>query len=113
MPVPGCQAAVFVPTQAARLAIVHNRVDSHKALSVFDVSMRKTKYKSDIQSEDRDTSALSKNLPHDGNLSLITAIRNQYWVEEFKGKYFYCILERKEKNVFTRVSLSRGYYLTW
>ncbi|KAM9750865.1 F-box/WD repeat-containing protein 12 isoform 1-T2 [Menidia menidia] len=51
VPVSGCQAAVFIPTQPARLAILHHSQHGHnnKALSVFDVSIKKTKYKSEIQ----------------------------------------------------------------
>ncbi|XP_008286458.1 F-box/WD repeat-containing protein 12 [Stegastes partitus] len=43
VPVAGCQAAVFIPTQPARLAIIDQ---SHRALTVFDVSIKKSKYKS-------------------------------------------------------------------
>lgn len=53
VPVSGCQAAVFIPTQPARLAIIHhNQRPNNKALTVFDVSIKKTKYKSEIQGED-------------------------------------------------------------
>ena len=55
VPVTGCQAAVFVPTQPARLAVIHcTALSTNKALTVFDVSIKKTKYKADIQGEDRD-----------------------------------------------------------
>lgn len=50
VPVAGCQAAVFIPTQPARVAIIHE-CPNNKVLSVFDVSIKKTKYKSEIQSE--------------------------------------------------------------
>ncbi|XP_034552317.1 F-box/WD repeat-containing protein 12 isoform X2 [Notolabrus celidotus] len=50
VPVTGCQAAVFIPTQPARLAIIHhNQRPNNKALTVFDVSIKKSKYKSEIQ----------------------------------------------------------------
>lgn len=63
VPVCGCQAAVFIPTQPARLAIIHPKESSNnKALSVFDVSIKKTKYKSEIQGEDRDTCRLNSNM---------------------------------------------------
>lgn len=53
VPVAGCQAAVFIPTQPARLAVIHCTDRPHnKALSVFDVSIKKTKYKTAIQGED-------------------------------------------------------------
>ncbi|XP_037334194.2 F-box/WD repeat-containing protein 12 isoform X2 [Pungitius pungitius] len=47
VPVTGCQAAVFMPTQAARLALVHQGPRG-TALTVFDVAIQKTKYKSEI-----------------------------------------------------------------
>lgn len=53
VPVTGCNAAVFIPTQPARVAIVHKSPNS-KLLSVFDISIKKTKYKSEIQSEWQD-----------------------------------------------------------
>ncbi|KAI3356892.1 hypothetical protein L3Q82_003539 [Scortum barcoo] len=50
VPVAGCQAAVFIPTQPARLAIIHpNERPNNKAVTVFDVSIKKTKYKTEIQ----------------------------------------------------------------
>ncbi|MEQ2239553.1 hypothetical protein ILYODFUR_005587, partial [Ilyodon furcidens] len=50
VPVPGCQAAVFIPTQPARLAIIHHtELRGNKALTVFDVSIKKMKYKTEIQ----------------------------------------------------------------
>lgn len=52
VPVTGCQAAVFIPTQPARLVIIHcSEHLNNKALTVFDVSIKKTKYKSEIQGE--------------------------------------------------------------
>lgn len=56
VPVTGCQAAVFIPTQSARLAMVHcNEHTNNKALTVFDVSMKKSKYTSQIQGEKGET----------------------------------------------------------
>uniref|UniRef100_A0A3Q2NSL6 Si:ch73-142c19.1 n=1 Tax=Fundulus heteroclitus TaxID=8078 RepID=A0A3Q2NSL6_FUNHE len=50
VPVPGSQAAVFIPTQPARLAIIHHTgPGGNKALTVFDVSIKKMKYKTEIQ----------------------------------------------------------------
>lgn len=50
LPVTGCQAAVFIPTQPARVAVIHQG-PNNKLLSVFDISIKKTRYKSEIQSE--------------------------------------------------------------
>ena len=54
LPVTGCQAAVFIPTQAAMLATIHplGHRSTDKALTVLDVDMKKTKYKTEIQGED-------------------------------------------------------------
>lgn len=52
VPVSGCQAAVFIPTQPARLAVIHHTGHrGNKALTVCDVSLKKTKYKTEIQGE--------------------------------------------------------------
>lgn len=50
LPVTGCRAAVFIPTQPARVAVIHHSQRS-KVLSVLDISIKKTRYKSEIQSE--------------------------------------------------------------
>lgn len=53
VPVRGCWAAVFVPTRPARLAVVHGAEGSaNKALTVFDVGVKKTKYKAEMQGGD-------------------------------------------------------------
>lgn len=54
VPVTGCQVAVFIPTQPSRVAVIHNQHPNKKVLSVFDVSIKKSKYKSDIQGRYRD-----------------------------------------------------------
>lgn len=52
VPVTGCQAAVFIATQPARLAVFHHTGHmGNKALTVCDVSIKKTKYKTEIQGE--------------------------------------------------------------
>lgn len=50
LPVAGCRAAVFIPTQPARVAVIHHNQRSN-VLSVLDISIKKTRYKSEIQSE--------------------------------------------------------------
>ncbi|XP_046896034.1 F-box/WD repeat-containing protein 12 [Hypomesus transpacificus] len=48
--VPGCCAVAFIPSQPARLATIHHRDSLHnRTLSMFDISMKKNKYKSEIQ----------------------------------------------------------------
>ncbi|XP_034393832.1 F-box/WD repeat-containing protein 12 [Cyclopterus lumpus] len=62
VPVAGCQAAVFIPSQPARLAVVHHGERTHdKVLSVFDVGVKKTKYKSSIQVQEVATFPLTLN----------------------------------------------------
>ncbi|XP_036843804.1 F-box/WD repeat-containing protein 12 isoform X2 [Oncorhynchus mykiss] len=57
LPVSGCSAAAFLPSQPARLATVHCKDNSHsnthhnKVLSVFDVIIKKTRFKTEIQVE--------------------------------------------------------------
>uniref|UniRef100_H3C5A6 Si:ch73-142c19.1 n=1 Tax=Tetraodon nigroviridis TaxID=99883 RepID=H3C5A6_TETNG len=49
VPVTGCQAAVFIPTQPSRVAVIHTQQPDKKVLSVFDIGIKKSKYKSEIQ----------------------------------------------------------------
>uniref|UniRef100_A0A672IVV4 F-box domain-containing protein n=1 Tax=Salarias fasciatus TaxID=181472 RepID=A0A672IVV4_SALFA len=65
LPVSGGQAAVFIPSQAARLAIVHHsQPRGNNALTVFDVSIKKTKYKSEIQVQQVESFPVSLNMRH-------------------------------------------------
>ncbi|KAK7878650.1 hypothetical protein WMY93_030486 [Mugilogobius chulae] len=48
LPVGGCQAAVFIPTQPSRLAIIHTGPSRNSILTVFDITLRKSKYKTEI-----------------------------------------------------------------
>ncbi|XP_038128457.1 F-box/WD repeat-containing protein 12 [Cyprinodon tularosa] len=62
VPVRGCQAAVFIPTQPARLAIIHHtELRGNKALTVFDVSIKKMKYKTEIQVQQVESFSLDLN----------------------------------------------------
>lgn len=49
LPVAGSQAAVFVPGHPARLAVLHS---GNKALTVFDVGLRRAKSRPEVQGED-------------------------------------------------------------
>ncbi|XP_068604492.1 F-box/WD repeat-containing protein 12 [Brachionichthys hirsutus] len=49
MPIGGSSAAVFVPTQPARLAVVNNEDTQEKVLYVFDLGIKRSKSKSEIQ----------------------------------------------------------------
>ncbi len=46
LPVAGCCATVFLPSEPARLALIHS---DNKTLSVFDLDMKESKYKKEIQ----------------------------------------------------------------
>ncbi|XP_054465740.1 F-box/WD repeat-containing protein 12 isoform X2 [Anoplopoma fimbria] len=93
VPVTGCQAAVFIPTQPARLAIIHhNERTNNKALSVFDVSIKKTKYKSEIQVQQVESFPLTLNhwspqilLEARDSNCLVMAAGQELWVYSLKG----------------------------
>ncbi|KAA8590870.1 hypothetical protein FQN60_001813 [Etheostoma spectabile] len=93
VPVPGCQAAVFIPTQPARLAIIHhNQQPNNKALTVFDVSIKKSKYKSEIQVQQVESFPLTPTtgsshvlLEAKDSNCLVLAADQQLWVYSLKG----------------------------
>lgn len=65
LPVCGSQAAVFVPTQPARLAVIHHsQPQGNNALTVFDVSIKKTKYKTEIHVQQVESFPLSLKVSH-------------------------------------------------
>nr|XP_020466243.1 F-box/WD repeat-containing protein 12 [Monopterus albus] len=93
VPVSGCQAAVFIPTQPARLAIIHcSEGQRNKALTVFDVNIKKTKYKSEIQVQQVESFPLTLNTwspnifleARDSNC-LVLAAGQELWVYSLKG----------------------------
>lgn len=50
LPVSGCAAAAFFPFQPARVVVVHAAAAlNHKAVSVFDISMKRSRYKQEAQ----------------------------------------------------------------
>lgn len=93
VPVTGCQAAVFIPTQPARLAIIHhNEHPNNKALTVFDVSIKKTKYKSDILVQQVESFPLTLNtwssnilLEAKDSNCLVLASGQELWIYSLKG----------------------------
>lgn len=93
VPVTGCQAAVFIPTQPARLAIIHqDQRSNNRALTVFDVSIKKSKYKSEIQVQQVEFFTLTLDLwrsdilleAKDSNC-IVLAAGEQLWVYSLKG----------------------------
>ncbi|XP_049608871.1 F-box/WD repeat-containing protein 12 [Syngnathus scovelli] len=93
VPVSGCQAAVFIPTQSARLAMVHCNERTHnKALTVFDVSIKKSKYTSQIQVQQVESFLLPPNSTSSNILleakdsnSIVMAADRHLWVYSLKG----------------------------
>ncbi|XP_067448769.1 F-box/WD repeat-containing protein 12 isoform X1 [Thunnus thynnus] len=93
VPVTGCQAAVFIPTQPARLAIIHcNGRPNNKALTVFDVSIKKAKYKSEIQVQQVESFPLTMDsmsshilLEAKDSNCIVLAADQQLWVYSLKG----------------------------
>ncbi|KAM6924690.1 F-box/WD repeat-containing protein 12 [Xenentodon cancila] len=89
----GCQAAVFIPTQPARLAIVHCTEHRHnKALTVFDVSIKKMKCKSEILVQQVESFPLALNtqspqilLEAKNSNCIVLAAGEQLWVYSLKG----------------------------
>ncbi|XP_061650197.1 F-box/WD repeat-containing protein 12 [Phyllopteryx taeniolatus] len=93
VPVTGCQAAVFIPTQSARLAMVHCKErTNNKALTVFDVSIKKSKYMSQIQVQQVESFPLTLNSTSSNILleakdsnSIVMAADHHLWVYSLKG----------------------------
>lgn len=92
VPVPGCQAAVFIPTQPARLAMIHKTERrGNRALTVFDVSIRKMKYKTEVQVQQVESFPLTMNhssqilLEAKNSNCIVLAAGEQLWVYSLKG----------------------------
>ncbi|XP_037540647.1 F-box/WD repeat-containing protein 12 [Nematolebias whitei] len=92
VPVSGCQAAVFIPTQPARLAVIHHTGHrGNKALTVCDVSIKKTKYKTEIQVQQVESFPLTLNdssgilLEARSSNCMVLSAGCQLWVYSLKG----------------------------
>ncbi|KAF7668083.1 hypothetical protein LDENG_00033940 [Lucifuga dentata] len=93
VPVAGCQAAVFIPTQPARLAIIHyNDQQKNKTLTVLDISIKRTKYKSEILVQQVASFPLTVNsrtshvlLEAKDSNTLVVAADQELWVYSLKG----------------------------
>ncbi|XP_034028653.1 F-box/WD repeat-containing protein 12 [Thalassophryne amazonica] len=93
VPINKCRAAVFVPTQPARLALInHSQHTNNNALTIFDVSMKKTKYKTKIQVQQVESFPLTQKSSasqvlleaKDSNCFLVAA-EQELWVYSLKG----------------------------
>ncbi|KAM9351486.1 F-box/WD repeat-containing protein 12 [Symphorus nematophorus] len=101
VPVVGCQAAVFIPNQPARLAIIHQTEHpNNKALTVFDVSIKKTRYKTEIQVQQVESFPLTLNtrssdilLEAKDSNCLVLAADQTLWVYSLKGALLASFIE--------------------
>lgn len=93
LPVTGCCAAVFLPSQAARLAVIHSDgLFRNKTLSVFDLTMKESKYKREPQAQQVASFQVDLNHRSDvilqarGSSTVLLADRNHLKVYTIKGE---------------------------
>ncbi|KAB5545994.1 hypothetical protein PHYPO_G00067020 [Pangasianodon hypophthalmus] len=94
LPVSGCAAAAFFPSQPARVAVVHSSTPlSHSALSVFEFSLKKSRYKQEAQAQQVESFRLDLNSRHSdivlqakGNNTVLLADGNDLKVYTLKGE---------------------------
>ncbi|KAJ8370170.1 hypothetical protein SKAU_G00101980 [Synaphobranchus kaupii] len=92
-PVSGCCAAAFLPSEPARLVLIHNTENrDNNTVSVFNISMKKSKYKVDILVEQVETFQLAAGGRHpevvlqtQGSDTLVVAMSNTLRVYTLKG----------------------------
>ncbi|RVE70683.1 hypothetical protein OJAV_G00067500 [Oryzias javanicus] len=94
LPVTECKAAVFVPGLPARLVIVHQSASlrGNKILTVFDISFKKIKCKSEIIVQQVESTPLTQLPPYSEILleakssnCIVLAADKQLWVYSLKG----------------------------
>ncbi|XP_039545819.1 F-box/WD repeat-containing protein 12 isoform X2 [Pimephales promelas] len=93
LPVSGCCAAVFLPSQPARLAVIQSEgLFTNKTLAVFDLALKESKYKREPQAQQ--VACFEVTLSHQsdvvlearGNSTLLVADGNHLKVYTFKGE---------------------------
>lgn len=93
LPVSGCCAAVFLPSQPARLAVIQSDgLFTNKTLAVFDLALKESKYKKEPQAQQ--VACFGVELSHRsdvvlearGNSTLLVADGNHLKVYTFKGE---------------------------
>ncbi|KTF84432.1 hypothetical protein cypCar_00040046 [Cyprinus carpio] len=93
LPVTGCCAALFLPSQPARLAVIHS--DGHfsnTTLSVFDLTMKESKYKKETQAQQVASFQVALSHRSDvilearGSSTLLVTDGNHLKVYTFKGE---------------------------
>lgn len=93
LPVSDCCAAAFLPADPARLVLIHNTENrEHCTLSVFNISMKKSKYQVDILVQQVETFQLEFGgwrpdvlLQTQGSDTLVVAVGNRLRVYTLKG----------------------------
>ncbi|XP_047663420.1 F-box/WD repeat-containing protein 12 isoform X1 [Tachysurus fulvidraco] len=92
-PISGCAAAAFFPSSSARVAVVHNTTFNHKTLSVFELSMKKTRYKQEAQVQQLESFQLDVKLLHSdvvlqlkGSSVVLLTDANELKVYSIKGE---------------------------
>lgn len=93
LPVCGCSAAVFLPSQPARLAVIHtDGLHNQRALTVFDLSLKKSLYKEEPQAQQVESFKLELNQWHSdiilkakGNSTILLTDSNDLKVYTIKG----------------------------
>ncbi|XP_062871802.1 F-box/WD repeat-containing protein 12 isoform X2 [Trichomycterus rosablanca] len=93
LPVGGCRAAVFLPSQPARVAVIHSGAQLNQtALTMFDLSLKKSKYKQELQAQQVESFQLDLKAPHvhvilqaKGNGTLLLTDANELRVYTIKG----------------------------
>ncbi|KPP67765.1 hypothetical protein Z043_113605 [Scleropages formosus] len=93
LPVSGCLAAVFLPSDPAKVALVHRNEDwSSKTVSVFEVVLKKSKYKTEVLVNQVETFVLQLDrwspdilLRAQGSSTLVFAVGNLLKVYTLKG----------------------------
>ncbi|KAI1892199.1 hypothetical protein AGOR_G00130860 [Albula goreensis] len=92
VPVSGCHAAAFMPSEPARIALIHSGEDWHSnTVSIFDISTKKSKYETGISVQQVESFQLATSRGSDvllqtrGSDTLVVAMANTLRVYTSKG----------------------------
>ncbi|KAG9269863.1 F-box/WD repeat-containing protein 12 [Astyanax mexicanus] len=93
LPVCGCSAAVFLPSQRSRLAVIHtDGLHNQRTVTVFDLSLKKSLYKEEPQAQQVESFKLELNQWHSdlilkakGSNTLLLTDGNDLKVYTLKG----------------------------
>lgn len=105
LPFPGCHAAVFLPSYPARLATISSRglMQNDNVLTVFDISIKKTKYKAEIHVQQVESFEIALrnrasmvNMEARGGSALVVASDSSLMVYSLKGVLLASFQDHKE-----------------